>query len=142
MFGSSRTNQRAFTLVEILVVLAIFAVLMIFFFSFNNFFQGKGQVDKTRKRMEKIVSAAQKYYLSHENLPVFHEGLPVSAGDVPVDALNIEARYRLALCLEVAGKSSASRTELESILNDAKLAPPHFRKSQKIWLDEVKRELA
>ena len=95
MFGSLRTNQRAFTLVEILVVLAIFAVLMIFFFSFNNFFQGKGQVDKTRKRMEKIVSAAQKYYLSHENLPVFHEGLPVSAGDVPVDALNIEARYRL-----------------------------------------------
>ena len=54
----------------------------------------------------------------------------------------VEARYRLALCLEVAGKSSASRTELESILNDAKLAPPHFRKSQKIWLDEVKRELA
>jgi hypothetical protein len=54
----------------------------------------------------------------------------------------VEARYRLALCLEVAGKSSASRTELESILNDAKLAPPHFRKSQKTWLDEVKRELA
>ena len=53
-----------------------------------------------------------------------------------------EARYRLALCLKVAGKSSASRAELESILNDAKLAPPHFRKSQKTWLDAVKRELA
>jgi hypothetical protein len=27
-------------------------------------------------------------------------------------------------------------------MNDAKLAPPHFRKSQKTWLDAVKSELA
>ena len=54
----------------------------------------------------------------------------------------VEARYRLALCLKAAGKNTASKTELESILNDAKLAPPHFRKSQKTWLDAVKRELA
>ena len=53
----------------------------------------------------------------------------------------VEARYRLALCLQAAGKSTASRAEFESILNDAKLAPPHFRKSQKTWLDAVKREL-
>jgi hypothetical protein len=54
----------------------------------------------------------------------------------------VEARYRLALCLEKAGNISAARTEFESILNDAKLAPPHFRKSQKTWLDAVKKELA
>ena len=54
----------------------------------------------------------------------------------------VEARYRLALCLEVSGNGTASRSELESILNDAKLAPPHFRKSQKTWLDAVKQELA
>ena len=54
----------------------------------------------------------------------------------------VEARYRLALCLQAAGNSSASRGELESIMNDAKLAPPHFRKSQKTWLDAVKSELA
>jgi len=54
----------------------------------------------------------------------------------------VEARYRLALCLETAGKAKASRTELESILNDAKLAPSHFRKSQKPWLDAVRSELA
>jgi len=53
----------------------------------------------------------------------------------------VEARYRLALCLEAAGKGSAARTELESILNDAKLAPPHFRKSQKKWLDAIKQEV-
>ena len=54
----------------------------------------------------------------------------------------VEARYRLALCLEAAGKTNASRSELESILNDAKLAPSHFRKSQKPWLDAVRSELA
>ncbi len=54
----------------------------------------------------------------------------------------VEARYRLALCLEVAGKNPAAQAEFESILNDAKLAPPHFRKSQKTWLDAVKRKLA
>ncbi len=53
----------------------------------------------------------------------------------------VEARYRLALCLEHAGKHPASVSELESILNDAKLAPQHFRRSQKVWLDAVKREL-
>jgi hypothetical protein len=54
----------------------------------------------------------------------------------------VEARYRLALCMAVAGNGKASRAELKSIENDAKLAPPHFRKSQKIWLDAVKDELA
>ena len=54
----------------------------------------------------------------------------------------VEARYRLAHCLEIAGKNPAARAEFESILNDAKLAPPHFRKSQKEWLDAVKNEMA
>lgn len=53
----------------------------------------------------------------------------------------VEARYRLALCLVVAGNDSAANAEFESILNDAKLAPPHFRKSQKTWLDAVKNEM-
>ena len=54
----------------------------------------------------------------------------------------VEARYRLAHCLEIAGKHPAAAAEFESILNDAKLAPPHFRKSQKEWLDAVKNEMA
>lgn len=53
----------------------------------------------------------------------------------------VEARYRLAHCLERAGKTAASRAEFESILNDAKLAPAHFRKSQKMWLDAIRQEL-
>ena len=53
----------------------------------------------------------------------------------------VEARYRLAMCLKVSGNEQASTAEFESIINDAKLAPTHFRKSQKPWLDAVKREL-
>ena len=53
----------------------------------------------------------------------------------------VEARYRLAMCLKISGNAKASSTELNSIINDAKLAPPHFRKTQKPWLDAVKREL-
>lgn len=54
----------------------------------------------------------------------------------------VEARYRLALCLKETGNDQASEDELKSILNDAKLAPPHFRKSQKTWLEAIRHELA
>jgi hypothetical protein len=53
----------------------------------------------------------------------------------------VEARYRLAMCLKITGNEKASTDELNSIINDSKLAPAHFRKSQKTWLDAVKREL-
>ena len=54
----------------------------------------------------------------------------------------VEARYRLGMCLAVAGNQKAARSEFESILNDAKTAPPRFRKSQKVWLEAVKQVLA
>ena len=54
----------------------------------------------------------------------------------------VEARYRQVMCLKSAGKQQESITEMESVLKDASLAPAHFRKSQKTWLDEIKRELA
>jgi hypothetical protein len=54
----------------------------------------------------------------------------------------VEARYRYALCLQAAGKQAESRQEMEAILNDAKLAPAHFRRSQKPWLDEIGRQLS
>ncbi len=54
----------------------------------------------------------------------------------------VEARYRWALCMKIAGKQQQAIAELESIMQDAKLAPAHFRKSQKPWLDAIKRELA
>lgn len=54
----------------------------------------------------------------------------------------VEARYRRALCLKASGNQQESTAEMESILNDAKLAPAHFRKSQKLWLEATRRELA
>jgi hypothetical protein len=54
----------------------------------------------------------------------------------------VEARYRLALCLKANGSEKAADEEFKSILNDARLAPAHFRKSQKPWLDAIKKELA
>jgi len=54
----------------------------------------------------------------------------------------VEARYRLALCLRAAGQEQASITEMESILKDAKMAPAHFRKAQKPWLEATRRELS
>ena len=53
----------------------------------------------------------------------------------------VEARYRLAMCLKNSGSEQASNAEFDSIINDAKLAPAHFRKSQKPWLDAVRKEL-
>jgi len=53
----------------------------------------------------------------------------------------VEARYRLARALETCGDKEGAREELESILRDAQLAPPHFRKSQRTWIREAKGAL-
>lgn len=53
-----------------------------------------------------------------------------------------EARYRLADALQQSGDVEAARDELENLLRDAKLAPAHYRKSQKAWLAAAKKSLA
>ncbi|MBT8061219.1 MAG: tetratricopeptide repeat protein [Xanthomonadales bacterium] len=53
----------------------------------------------------------------------------------------VEARYRLASALVKTGHTDDARTELEQLLNDASLAPAHFRKSQKPWLESAKQAL-
>ena len=45
-----------------------------------------------------------------------------------------EARYRLAAALKKAGDDAAARSEFDNLLRDAKLAPAHFRRSQKAWI--------
>jgi len=45
-----------------------------------------------------------------------------------------EARFRYATAMKNAGLDSEAKSEFESILRDAGLAPAHFRKSQKQWL--------
>jgi hypothetical protein len=53
----------------------------------------------------------------------------------------VEARYRMALAMKAGGNPSDARHEFEQLLNDAELAPTHFRKSQKKWLGLSKDQL-
>lgn len=53
----------------------------------------------------------------------------------------VEARYRWARALITAGDSEQAVSGFEQLLNDAKLAPAHFRKSQKKWLALAKEQL-
>jgi hypothetical protein len=52
-----------------------------------------------------------------------------------------EARVRYCLALIANGQSEEGRQALEELLNDAKLAPRHFRQSQKPWLEQAKAAL-
>lgn len=52
-----------------------------------------------------------------------------------------EARLRYCLALVAAGQPGDARQALEELLNDARLAPRHFRQSQKPWLDQAKSAL-
>jgi hypothetical protein len=45
-----------------------------------------------------------------------------------------EARYRYCLALLAAGQKQSATEELNRLVNDASLAPAHFRKSQRKWL--------
>lgn len=52
-----------------------------------------------------------------------------------------EARYRLAAALKADGDTESAKAEWESMLNDARLAPAHFRKSQSDWLKASQQAL-
>jgi hypothetical protein len=54
----------------------------------------------------------------------------------------VEARYRLAEALLANDEAQQARQELEQLLNDAHLAPGHFRKAQKPWLDLARQALS
>lgn len=53
-----------------------------------------------------------------------------------------QARYRLGLALKNSGQHEAAVDEFKSMIRDAELAPAHFRKSEKNWLDQAGRELS
>lgn len=52
-----------------------------------------------------------------------------------------EARYRLAMALQASGNTEDARQAFEAFLNDAQLAPAHFRKSQRTWIKASKDAL-
>jgi hypothetical protein len=52
-----------------------------------------------------------------------------------------EARVRLAQLHKRLGHTDAAASAFARIVEDARLAPKHFRKAQKQWIDIAKREL-
>jgi len=53
----------------------------------------------------------------------------------------VEARYRYARALQEAGRADEARTELEQIIQDARLAPAHFRRAEAKWLRRAREAL-
>jgi hypothetical protein len=52
-----------------------------------------------------------------------------------------QARFLLGLALKNSGQVKEAAEEFTSMIRDAELAPAHFRKSEKNWLDLAGREL-
>ena len=53
-----------------------------------------------------------------------------------------QARFLLGLALKNSGQEEEAAEEFRSMIRDAELAPAHFRKSEKNWLDQAGRELS
>jgi hypothetical protein len=52
-----------------------------------------------------------------------------------------EAKVRYGQLLKRQGQSAAARQVLQELLDGAQLAPPHYRKVQREWLELARREL-
>ena len=52
-----------------------------------------------------------------------------------------QARFRLGLALKNSGQGKEAGEEFRSMIRDAELAPTHFRKTEKNWLDRAGKEL-
>lgn len=101
-----------------------------------------GDFDSAVKTLEEL-QAANPEFRSAEGHLLYAQSLE-AAGQLKV-ALEeyrsvahyfpgVEARYRLALALHKSGNDSDALNEFKQLINDAGLAPAHFRKSQKKWL--------
>ena len=52
-----------------------------------------------------------------------------------------QGRFLFALALKNAGQEKEAAEEFRNMIRDAELAPAHFRKSEKNWLDQAGKEL-
>lgn len=53
----------------------------------------------------------------------------------------VQARFLLGLALQNSGQEKEAAEEFRNMIRDAELAPSHFRKSEKKWLDLAGKEL-
>ncbi len=60
----------------------------------------------------------------------------------PPEIKSAEARLRYGQLLRRAGRAADARRVLGELLDHARVAPGHYRKAQRDWLDAAERELA
>ncbi len=90
-----KNNNKAFTLLEIAVVLSLLGVIAVFAIGISNSVQNMTKMTETKKRMNLIAEKARDYYRGHEDLPD-----PINPGvlnHIPVsqNEFDMEQKYRI-----------------------------------------------
>lgn len=86
-------KRHGFTLLEILLAMAIMGIIAVFAIALSSSVQHAAKTSDTQLRMKEIVAKAKAHYRNSEALPA---GVGTSGTDVPVGAtdLNMEQKYR------------------------------------------------
>lgn len=92
--GTAYRNQRGISLLEILLAIAIIAIVMIYFSRIIHFADTGNRADEGRERMEQVAIQLKAFYRSQQMLPDPIGDPPTS---VPVGAqqLNLSQKHRL-----------------------------------------------
>lgn len=106
-----------------------------------------GRADEARVALERLRAAR---VLTGEQV-LLSARLHEDAGDLPsalreyeaasAEATGEEARCRHALLLKRLGRGEEARRIFERMVLHARVSPPHFRKSEKEWIDIARREV-
>ncbi|CAN2044378.1 Prepilin-type N-terminal cleavage/methylation domain-containing protein [Candidatus Magnetomoraceae bacterium gMMP-1] len=89
-----KSNQKAFTLLEILLAVSILGVIAFFAIGISQSVKNMGKLNETKSRMEQIAAKAKEYYRGHEDLPA-SPGTPANSVPVGASDLNMEQKFRL-----------------------------------------------
>jgi prepilin-type N-terminal cleavage/methylation domain-containing protein len=89
MSGLIPRNEKGFSLIELLLALAILGVVTYFVVTLTNSIRHGNKASTTEQRME-IIAAKMKEYYRHQGELVN----AASGNEVPVDELNLEQKYR------------------------------------------------
>ncbi|MDY6850577.1 MAG: type II secretion system protein [Thermodesulfobacteriota bacterium] len=90
---NKKYKGNGFTLLEILLAMAIMGIIAVFAIALSSSVQHATKTSDTQLRMKEIVAKARAHYRNSEALPA---GVGASGTDVPVGAtdLNMEQKYR------------------------------------------------
>ncbi len=93
-FGEPDLGLGGFTLVELLMALAIAGIIAAFAISISSSISGLSKQAMTKARMETIAAKARQYYRAHK-AQVAAASTPAESVPVTSTSLNLEQKYRL-----------------------------------------------